>query len=459
MLSTCQTLSFLLIFLFPDPITVLLCRFLSGISSNLLLSSRKLLQSVLLKEETNELSLFRVALISNRSGLASGAVLGSLLFNSYFLPFPIEKKLVILSILLFFLSLLSIFAGFLLKSPLFFVNEHKNRYAELPEIKIGSEVSDSERNSKETNDSNNLFSTAILANYHPEESLGREDVKYYSPRAVVNKESVPKMIQSARPKLGASFDFPENEHHEDDYHESQEDYDKKVHISFIDEEFENEDTCEKNDEAVNKTQTSTQPPVLPEKILKTLAFKVRIMVSVSVGVLFEVVPVSAYVKLSGKGQDFVLMACGISAVVAFIVFQVVSERIMEKVQVYQQVVVFSLVGAGVLGLFPVLDVMAKDPVILIPFWVLSLFLAEALAPTGVVLLADSAVLAEREKEILESNFYCAGFKACSSYFAVAFTAAGAWNSLSMVVLAMPLVITGYFGNRFKEIWVQQGFKT
>jgi hypothetical protein len=183
------------------------------------------------------------------------------------------------------------------------------------------------------------------------------------------------------------------------------------------------------------------------------------MVSVSVGVLFEVVPVSAYVKLSGKGQDFVLMACGISAVVAFIVFQVVSERIMEKVQVYQQVVVFSLVGAGVLGLFPVLDVMAKDPVILIPFWVLSLFLAEALAPTGVVLLADSAVLAEREKEILESNFYCAGFKACSSYFAVAFTAAGAWNSLSMVVLAMPLVITGYFGNRFKEIWVQQGFKT
>ena len=178
---------------------LILSRLICGFSSNSSIPARKLLQALESKEQSPRPDLYRKALISNRSGIVTGSILASLLFNSHPLTssaYGQSHHLMILGCLLTLLSLAGCIAVLYIETPLLNVTEHKTRYAELPEIKSINEIQDSERQSKELVDSNNIFSTAILANYKVfnDEGVGPEDVKFYSPRGVANKNSVPKLI-------------------------------------------------------------------------------------------------------------------------------------------------------------------------------------------------------------------------------------------------------------------------
>ena len=429
-------LSNLILSLTTNFFLLILSRLICGFSSNSPIPARKLLQALESKEQSPRPDLYRKAFMSNRSGIVTGSILASFLFSSHPLissEYGQSHHLMVLGCLLTLLSLFGCIAVLYIETPLLNVTEHKTRYAELPEIKSINEIQDSERQSKELADSNNLFSTAILANYKVfnDEGVGPEDVKYYSPRGIVNKASVPKLIQSARPQLGHSFEFPDEvpkDNHEDD---------KKIHISFIDEEFENEETNEKNDEVVNKTHI---PNGTSENLLKKKALKFRIIISVAIGALVNFVPISVLVKINDLGRDLVLAVTTLTIIVPLFLYQLTSSRLMEKFSIFQQLSYSSSLCLLLLLLFPLLDLLSNNPLLLLPIWLFLTFFSELLSPLSLILLSDSVPLQDREREIFTSGVYSLLFKALGGLISSTLSSLGGYLSGGLVVLTVPFIL-------------------
>ena len=430
------TVSNIILSLATNFFLLVLSRLFCGFSSNSLIAARKLLQTLEFKEQSSQFGVYRKALLFNRSGIAAGSILASTLFSS--LRFSSSEyvqshHLMVLGFTLTLLSLAGCFIVLLIETPLLYVTEHKTRYAELPEIKSINENQDSERQSKDQVDSNNLFSTAVLANYQVfnDEGVGPEDVKFYSPRGIVNKSSVPKQIQSARPHLGHSFEFPEEVHEEN--HED----DKKIHISFIDEEFENEETNEKIDEAVNKTQIIKG---ITENLLKKKAFRFRLLISLAIGALINCVPVSVLLKFNDRGKDLVLVVTSISILVPLLVYHLFSPYLMEKLSIFHQISWSTSLSLLLLVFCPIIDSLSNDSVLLVPTWLMLISMSEILSPLSLILLSDSVPLNEREHEIFNSGIYGLIFKAIGGLISSTLTSLGGYLSLGVLPCTIPFIL-------------------
>ena len=223
---------------------ILICRFLSGLFSNSQLAIRKFLFNIILQQKGDWSKQSRKALWSFRLGIITGIGITSFLINpADFLPVEskfVQNRFLLGSLIVFLLEISGILLVFSIDSAL--IVSQPKKYIELPEIKEDAKKkeNDDEQQTKEKFEMENYLHSSVLGNEHipSEESVGPEDVKFYSPRSVANRPITLRTIHSARPKVDISFNFS-GATSETREHIPQEGEGKRTHISFIEDEFDN----------------------------------------------------------------------------------------------------------------------------------------------------------------------------------------------------------------------------
>lgn len=421
---------------------IIFSRFLSGLFVNLQIVVRKLLHSISLYEVVND-DIHRKALVAQRIGVIFGTFFSVFLYKTEIIvkstPLFVGKHFLMLGGLSVLFQLSSLFLVFFVTTPISRQEKSINRYAELPEIKAVQEK-DSDRQDRDIQDTSNLFNISMrhIENSLNEENLGAEEVKFYSPKNVVNREVFYKKIQSAKPQLTPMFSFPEPKAEAiepDSYNE-----DRKVHISFIDEEYENEE----NSEEIEKAEPSLNEPVTKVKITQGslelwYAKCLRFLFSAANGSLVEGVPALVFLQCFKNGVIFITTFEVLCLTAALGLHQVLIGKLMVKLSLYIQILTFCSILVTVFVFYPVIYFYIDDPFVFIPFWILILYSAEVFLPIGAVLVSDSVAANAREQELDNGNWICLIFRAIAGYLTTGFIF---WTQVNFCItlLCLPYVL-------------------
>lgn len=316
-------------------------------------------------------------------------------------------------------------SGFAFKEP-------QQKYTELPEIKDQRESPESsDRNVKDKSDLANYLQSSVLSNEHlpSEESVSPEEIKYYSPRNVINKELVSRRLNSARPKLEPSFKFPDP-NSETKEHERHEGDGKRTHISFIEEEFDNIEELHNGE--VSENPVLPKPPSVPEtNIHLKFALSFRIGCNFVAALVFEAIPYWFFMTSSSKSIYIVGGVLLFIYPLASLTFLLSFESLLGKVS-YNSLTQTALgLSCGLVFLLPLLSVFHISPLIAGGFTIGILILSELYLPCGTIIIADSVPLSQREGELEKNDFLCLCAKALGAYLGPILIIIIPWNTLGL----------------------------
>ena len=411
-------------------ILVLFSRFASGFFSNSQFAIRKLLLSIdfQLKELPGKSS--KIALLAFKTGCAIAVILSGFLSNcGDFMPESsqfVQKKFLLISLLVFLLDLSGVLLVFSIETKEFVIVKVTSSYSELSESKENKEIESgiTEKASKDKSDLANFFQSAVLANEHipSEESVGPEEVKFYSPRKQSSKEFNTRNIHSARTKPESNFSFPDSVV-ETKSHERQEGEGKRTHISFIEDELE---IIEETYKPESPRQSIVENKDKIEENLLGFSIKTRVLLTVGNTLIIETLPVSVYLTFNDHYYVVATVLClvfcaGVGG------YYLLSERIMEKYSVAIQMLRICLALFSLLAFFPVL-VFLDVGILLVAIWTGLVFCAEALMCVGNIMIADSVMNAEREIVLEKINFWCILCKALVCIVATGLVGAVEWQA-------------------------------
>jgi hypothetical protein len=373
-------------------------------------------------------------LVAFKAGTCIGAFFGGILINcEYFMPSTsqfVEKRFLLPCLLFFLLQLSGVLLVFSIETKGFALVDFSKKYVELDEKKENeSETGDSAKKLKEKSDLSGYIHSSVLANEHivSEESVGPEEVKFYSPRESSTKEINTRKLNSARPKLEPSFNFPDSVV-ETKEHERNEGEGKRTHISFIEEELE---IIHENSKPENPPVLKPEPKLTEEQKNIRFAVKTRILITVSCSLLMESLPLSVFLAFKGTHRVLIGGTLALVFIIATVSFYLFSEKMMEKYSIYKQMTWFSVSLFVILIIFPVFQAFSNSPLVLLPFWTVLVFAHEGCLPCSNVLLSDSVSCTEREKYLDKVNFLCIACKVIASCFSTVFLYLLSWHQVGL----------------------------
>ena len=373
----------------------------------------------------------------------------------------VAQKFLLVCLLVFLLKLSGVLLVFSIETKGFILLDLAKSYIELQEkgeIKSGesntvgkdSEAESIEKQRKEKSDLSHFIQNSNLANSHlaSEESVGPEEIKFYSPREGITKEVASRKLNSARPKVENSFNFPESVV-ETKEHERPEGEGKRTHISFIEEELEViQEVAESNGKRVEDRE------VKKEKIQSELDFAVRVKVlnGFVLALVAEALPYSVLMALGQAGKLVVGTVQALVVVAGVVGYLVASEKIMQRYSIYAQMIIFSVFNFSVLAILPMLEAFSYTGFILIPIWIGIIFGLEGYLVFANVLVSDSVTVSEREKYINSTNFYCLSAKIVASCLSPALLYILQWHQIAFSIYSFLFLILLYLSKKSKPIF-------
>ena len=457
-------------------IAVLICRLVSGFCSNMQISVRKLLNSIVRTQKLDWPEQSRRALWAYKFGSIAGTAICAFLASpADFMPTDSKftnRRFLLCSLIVFFLELSGVLLVFSIESTIF--PGEIRKYTELQEAKDkekdkesenekskakgdekpndadsdrnnkdkGSDKreaddQDSEMHTKEKFELHHYLQSVGLANEHlaSEESIGPDDIKFYSPRNVANPSPRERVIHSARPKPNSSFSFSgvTSETREHLPHEGE---GKRTHISFIEDEFDN------MPEIAIKEEIDEHPAGTPPELqtINHLQFAERFRVGLTfINTLFlEAAPYWVLVSLPEASiyiYAVILTSCMLIST-AFVLCGF--ELLLAKVP-YSQLITHSLlVQAVVFAAVPVLGFLDLAHFVVVPVLICNFVWIEILSPSGCCLISDSVKLSSRENCIEKNDRVCIAAKALAAMTGPVMLAAAGKSLQSFFVVAAGL---------------------
>ena len=445
--------------------TSLFLRFLSGFLSNSQFTVRRLLQSLDFQLKDQDSNSSKKALVAYKSGNCIGAVFGGLLINcEYFMPKSsqfVEQKFLLVCLLVFLLKLSGVLLVFSIETKGFILLDLTKSYIELQEkgdSKAGesntvgkdSEAESTGKQRKEKSDLSHFIQNSVLANSHlaSEESVGPEEIKFYSPREGVVKEVASRKLNSARPKVENSFNFPDSVV-ETKEQERPEGEGKRTHISFIEEELEViQEVVESNVKRIEERE------IKKEKVQSELDFAVRIKVlnGFVLALVVEAIPYSVLMALENSGKLVVGTVQALVVVTGIVGYLAASDKIMQKYSIYAQMIISSVFNFAVLALFPMFEAFSYAGFILIPIWISIIFGIEGYLVFANVLVSDSVTISEREKYLNSTNIYGLSAKILASCLSPALLYILKWHQIAFSLYSFLFLLLLYLLKRSKPIF-------
>lgn len=289
------------------------------------------------------------------------------------------------------------------------INEPK-KYIELPEVKERKDSEPSDIQKEKFDIQNFLHSSSIIPNENlvSEESVGPEEIKFYSPRSIANRDVNSRRLNSTRPKPDSSFNFnhPQPDVKEPEKHEGD---GKKTHISFIEEEFENmpEIQEERQDEKVEIS------PVEPVTHLK-FAVIYRSILTFWISMLFESIPYYLILHVSGRNV-YILGLILLITTSTGILFSLYTSKILLERLSYNTLLSYFLLFQGAILFFVPFLVYLPSGVFIIVALMASIYCIEFLMPAGCIMVSDASSLLDRESTIENSDMICIAIKGFGAY--------------------------------------------
>lgn len=411
-------------------ILVLFSRFASGFFGNSQFAIRKLLLSIDFQLKELPGTTTKKALFAFKTGCAIAVIISGFLTNcGDFMPESsqfVQNKFLLVSLFVFLLDLSGVLLVFSIETKEFNIVKVATSYIELPESKENKEIESgiTEKRSKDKSDLANFLQSSVLANEHlqSEESVGPEEVKFYSPRKQPSKDLNVRNIHSARTKPESNFSFPDSVTETKD-HERQEGEGKRTHISFIEDELE---IIEETSKPESPRQANLEEKEIKVENLLDFSIKTRVLLTIGTTLVIETLPVSVFLTFNDH-YYIVATVLGLVFCIGVGGYYVISERIMEKYPVSLQMLKICLALFSLLAIFPIL-VFLDFGIILVVIWTGMVFCVEALMCVGNVIIADSVLNAEREIVLEKINFWCILCKALVSIVATGLVAALKWQA-------------------------------
>ena len=459
-------------------LAVLICRLVSGFCSNMQLSVRKLLLSIAHTHKLDWPEQSRRALWAYKFGTIAGTAICAFLSTpADFMPTDSKftnRRFLLCSLIVFFLELSGILLVFSIESTVF--PGEGRKYTELQEAKEkekekerenekskakakGDEKPndiDSDRNNKDKDSDkreaedldseihvkekfelHNYLQSVGLANEHlaSEESIGPDDIKFYSPRNVANPSPRERVIYSARPKPNSSFNFSgaTSETREHLPHEGE---GKRTHISFIEDEFDNMPEIAIKEEIEGNGLGTT--PELQTKNHLQFAERFRVGLTFTNTLFLEAAPYWVLISLPEASiyiYSIILTACMLIST-AFILGGF--ELLLAKVP-YSHLISYSLlIQSVVFAAVPVLALLDLAHFVVVPFLICNFVWSEVLSPSGCSLISDSVKLSSRENCIEKNDRVCIAAKALAAMTGPVMLAAAGKSFGSFLVIAAGL---------------------
>ena len=407
-----------LIGIFPTFAGIFVGRFLSGVSSNSQVCVRKLLMKICFKEKGDWSSLSSKALWANRlGGIAALLTSGLLSTPSLFLPETskfVQSRFFLLSLVIFLINVSGLLLAFSIDtSPIEEPDEPK--YKELQEKKenIDQTIIEGkpEEIIKEKFDFRRFIDeNGVIKEESIEESFNAEDIRYYSPRHIANKNSYSKPSLTARPEpssgMQSAAETLEDNQQQNDV--------KKTHISFLEEDL----------EAMPNKKIEEKVPETPknDSILRENLgiLKLRVVLSGVASVVYESVPFVLIFEMGINDSfkvSFVLMAAYSAAAFFKLVIMDVLCRFYTSFKIF-----FTSLGILTLSLllFPLMA-WFKVNVVLISIILSIIFIClESTIPIGCILISDSINYRDRQKALESNDQLSIAFKILTNFLSVLF---------------------------------------
>ncbi|OMJ71621.1 hypothetical protein SteCoe_30115 [Stentor coeruleus] len=431
--------------LFSSFLMLICCRILSGFCYNFQFAVRKYLISIDYQAKGDWNSTAKKSLWAIRMGFLLGLAVGSFLTSCEdFLPDNskfVQKKFLFSSLIVLLLDLSAILLLFSIKTLGFVYKEPQQKYTELPEIKDQKESpQSSDRNVKEKSDLANYLQSSVLSNEHlpSEESVSPEEVKYYSPKNIINKELVSRRLNSARPKLEPSFKFPDA-NSETKEHERHEGDGKRTHISFIEEEFDNIEELHNGE--IPETPVISKPQSIPEtNIHLKFALSFRICCNFVAALIFESLPYWFFITSSSKSIYTVGRVLFFIYSLGSLIFLLSFESLLGKFSYYFLTQTALGLSCGLVFILPLLNIFHISPIIAGFFCIWILLSSELYMPCGTIIIADSVPLSQREGELEKNDFLCLCAKALAAYIGPILIIIIPWHTLGLWILSLSYAV-------------------
>jgi hypothetical protein len=113
---------------------------------------------------------------------------------------------------------------------------------------------------------------------------------------------------------------------------------------------------------------------------------------------------------------------------------------MDKFSIFHQISWSTSLCLLLLTFSPIIDSLSNDSILLIPIWLVLIFISELLSPLSPILLSDSVPLTDREREIFSSGVYSLLFKAIGGLLSSTLTSLGGYLSLGVLPCTIPFIL-------------------
>ena len=431
---------------------IFFCRFISGFFSYSQIMTRKFLFNIIEQKKGDWLKQSRNSLWAYKIGIIIGiALTGFLLKTSDFLPSYskfVQHRFLLPSLIVFLLEVTGILLIFSIDASI--IIDIPKKYIELPEVKEEVRIKEFEENrselqTKEKYEIESYLHASVIGNEHlaSEESVGPEEVKFYSPRTNVKQSDASRTINSARPKPPKSFHFSGNssEARDNPPHEGE---GKRTHISFIEDDFENVPEIQQSQ------PVQSDIPIVKIQPHLTFAFFFRSILSLIISMFVETIPywilfmnhsINIYIY-----SAILLLIILLSNILSLLTFDFLLVKIS-----YSSLLSYSLIFLSILiGMIP-LFIGFSVPLEGIIFLILLCFInIEILIPAGCIMISDSVPLNLREETLEHSNFYCIATKAIGAVLGPILLSVFGVSSTSFLVCSIVLVGLWWESRKIKK---------
>jgi hypothetical protein len=446
-LLTGSILGITLIGIFPSFLGIFIGRFLSGLSSNSQLCTRKLLYQISQQEKSDWPGLSLKLLWSSRIGSLIGLYLAGLLSNpSFFLPEDSKFSQSRFFLLFLILCLLSI-SGLLLAFSIDISTLQGIENIKYTELKDKKEVADKtvldvkpEERVKENFDFNRYIDEVhVIKEESVEESFNVEDVKYYSPRHVANKPSCIKAPLSARPDK-----FQEYSPAQTLEEPAQLEGIKKTHISYLEEDIQVESKIKE------KVEVKVVSAGIAVGIGEIFAF--RVVLTGFLTLFWESVP---FTLVYGYGIENTFIICyllGGCLTVSTVFKLCIFGKLCKKFSFFRLFFVFLGIFVIVLLAIPVFIIFQINLIAFAGLLSLGFVCFEVVSPIGCIMISDLVPAQERDSVLAKNDIFCIIIKVFINILPViSFIILGplAFYSVLAIILAGILLYTIRVKNSFE----------
>lgn len=400
-LLSVSILGTVLIGIFPSFIGIFLGRFLSGLSSNSQLCTRKLLYQISQQEKSDWPGLSLKLLWSSRIGSVIGLFLSGLLSNpSFFLPEDSKFSQSRFFLLFLITSLLNI-SGLLLAFSIdisTLQGIENTKYTELQDKQeaVDKTVLDVKPEDKvrENFDFNKYIDEIqVIKEESVEESFNVEDVRYYSPRHVANKPSCIKAPLSARPEKAEQYS-PAQTLEEPAQLEGI----KKTHISYL------EGDNQVEQKIIEIVEVKVQRVGKLVGVREILVF--RVVLTGLLTLFWESVP---FVFVFGYGIESTFRVCFILGgcfAVGTIFKMCLFGQLCKKFSFFKLFFVFLGIFVIVLFAIPAFIILQVDLIAFAGLMSLGFVCFEVVSPIGCIMISDLVSAQERESILATNDTFC-----------------------------------------------------